>query len=388
MNTVIEDSRNLALLLNQQPLPSKLDLEAWDRLYEIAAKEWLIGALANAINQLPKELQPTESALVECANEVFEFQKQRENKLRNQIININTALNDYGPVLWLKGADDLLQNTPSNPGIRWMMDLDCLLPEKNVKNAWLKLVKNGYEIGFQSEYEYFHWLNNDWHHAPKIVANDSDIAIEIHRYIGRDYTRDILTEIDFTLRAKKVVDGSGQPCWVLNANDGLIHRILHTQVMDQTEVRHILRVRYLFNLCLYIQKHKQEIDWESVKNRLEQSGYGDTLKRTIYLLGWLFNEKTPLYNPDCILGQQFLKYANQNHDPSFTNRFKKAIKLIPKIFAETLSPKIIELNSSQKPQGLGGWITAYLSRIFLLFKKVFSLTAWRKRINNLSKFDW
>lgn len=388
MNVVIEDSRNLAHILLNRAAPMYMDADAWDRVYEIAAKQWLIGALSLAIQKMPKQQQPQQAELIECAKEVLAFQQSREQNLKQEIIQLNESLKHYAPVLWLKGADDLLQKTAPQTGARWMMDLDCLISEKQVKNAWQELIEHEYTVLMPEELEYFDWQDSDWHHAPKIVAKNGNIAIEIHRYIGRNYTRNLLPETDFCKQAKKICDWKGNPCYVLNANDGLIHRILHTQVMDESEEKHILGIRYFFHIALYIRKHQAEIDWPTIKTRLDTENYTNTLKRTVYILGWLFGEETPLYDSKCKIGRHYLTLLSNNHSRSISNKFKKSMVSIYRLLTESFSPKFVAISHQKKPENTQQWIFAYIKHTWKLFTKALSKEAWRKKLSHLNKFDW
>lgn len=388
MNQAMRDVQTLGLILANKLTTPEIDSDSWDRIYELAGKQWLIGALAIAINKLPSELKPKEIQLIECAHEVLKFQAEREAHIKKEIDQINKLLKPYGPILWLKGGDDLLQEISETAGERWMMDLDCLVPLNNIKKAWYELQKNDYSLQLPDELKAFDWAQNNWHQAPRLVHANEIIALELHRYIGRLNTRKLLPEAFCDENIKPVKDWRHQNCYVLNSNQGLIHRILHTQIMDGNQENYIFNLRYYFHIFLYVKKHNNEIDWNKVEKTLTENGHDKAYKIVVFILGSFFDYITPAFDPNCRDGRDFIFNASKRHNPALLNRLKKHSSALMLVVTTVLSTQEVVRSYGKKPTNIIEWVWAYIKRIAKLSVLVFMPSKWKWRLGHSKKYDW
>lgn len=385
MTQALIDSQNLARLLAGKPTLTPLTNEDWDRIYELAAKQWLIGALAVAIQKLPASQKPQIPELIACANEVLQFQAEREADIKKEITRLNKILQPYGPILWLKGADDLLQGIFSQPGERWMMDLDLLVPENNVKPAWLHLKTHQYQVQNKANLSYFDWDNEQWHDCPALVS-DAKISIELHRFIGRFRSNNLMPAAALLNNSQNVNDENGNHCRVLDYESGLIHRIMHSQVFDSMEERKIINLRYLFHTYIYLEKNQDKINFFKIEKTLNQHGYGDSLKRFTHLLWFLFEFKTPLYQANCSVGNTYIKKISHGMSSSLSARLLAYFHLPSLLIKETLAPNTIVKNFGP-PQNHLHWGLLYLKQFKKLFVSALSLKKWQATLKALKRFN-
>ncbi len=376
MKQPIEIAKNLCLLLAKKPTPTRMKPEDWDDVYEIASSQWLIGSLGLAIQSLPDDKKPPQEQLVNITQEVLSFQIQREKDLAENIALLNSELSEYGPLLWVKGADDLLQGVSNPPGNRWMMDIDVVIPENKIKQAWKKLIDSNYHI-HESENpdENFSWESPFWHHAPTVVRNGDNIAAEVHRYIFRYNTRDFFPEDVFLQNSKTVTDKNGNRCLVLEALPLIEHRILHMLTELHGIKEKSFNLRDAFHLFLYIQKHRNEIDWSLIQTKLIEFKYEKELRRAVFLLGFLFDEKTPLYNEHCSIGQAYVNSINKTHRASLLS-YSGAIGLIILGAVQSFfSPQLVAHSYQKQPSSIIEWVKAYAYRVY---KAIRVLTSFKR----------
>lgn len=378
----LQDVKKLTSLLagNHEDLPMSID--EWDAILEIASQQLLAGSLGHVVNSLPPSLQPLDEQFIAYTNEIFELQKSREIDLKQSIVVINRLLKEVQPV-WLKGGDDLLQGL-TVPGNRWMTDLDPMVRESEIKPAWMRCLDNGYEIFDQQELESFNWGYDGWHQVPSIFHEDQQIVIEIHRYVGRKETRQILPEKECIERSIFVEDFEGQPCRVLQPTDGFIHRLIHAQKLDwDNEKNKSIPVRHFYHLYLYVIKHQNDIDWSEVQTRCDKFGYDKVLKQVTYLLGFLFNQKLPFYDEYCQEGETFFNRVQKKYSNPKRSGFWLNIKIFFTLIYSAFNKESVILSFRKIPETKLEWFKAYLYRFFSLFTKVFSFSSWKKWFNYL-----
>ena len=160
---------------------------------------------------------------------IYKLNKERNEKILEQIASINTLLNHHGiSPIYLKGAGHLLDNVYDDAGERFMFDIDFIVAgELYLFTAGL-LEKDGYVP--QNPYN----PDNRFitHHYPRLIKPHAIAGIEIHWMPAIvQFTR--YFHFDLINPEKRTPDTSMKGCYVLSYRHKIILNMIHQQLNDR-----------------------------------------------------------------------------------------------------------------------------------------------------------
>lgn len=161
---------------------------------------------------------------------MYEANHLRLSQARKQLEQIDTAFSRAKiPCVVMKGGGDLLDPIHQDPGIRFIGDLDLLVPRELTETAKTAL----YEVGATTVPSAFSRSNDSinqrgvalpQHHLPKILHSDWELPVELHLEVGR-------SPMDQILRAEEVLSrANATTCdrlMIMSPEDRACHLIAH-----------------------------------------------------------------------------------------------------------------------------------------------------------------
>lgn len=237
-------------------LPARLKSETldWQGLCWLAGSGLVTPALAGALQrkglftQLPDDVQ-------EVLSTIQSLNRERNQMLREQLINISQALNQIGiqPVL-LKGAIALTEGQYPGAEDRVIGDLDLLVLDEQREAATDALLQIGYQV---------HDDNSKWvlpshiknhHHGFPLMHQSLPIKVELHRRIQHHHGDDALLCQGMVTEAYRFFEGS--TVQIPDVATRLLHNMLHCQISDHQRAKKVINLRQLLEFSALTQYYR------------------------------------------------------------------------------------------------------------------------------------
>lgn len=174
------------------------------------------------------------------------------------------------PAVVLKGGGDMLSPIHADPAIRYVGDLDILVPMNRAGDALAAMRRLGAAAAAPPAHETsrFDWRGQrlSEHHLPRLVRSDWTFPVEIHVHVGPGAIASVL-DADAVLgrRVPTAVPGLAVPC----AEDRACHLLTHaTRHSGMVSLRAWVDWSALRRRC----------DRAAVAARLRRAGYGQTFE--------------------------------------------------------------------------------------------------------------
>jgi hypothetical protein len=260
----------------------------WGEVFTIADKHYVLPLLyfmlvkKDLLDKLPDNLQ-------ELLFTVYELNGQRNNKLKQQTLEIVKQLNSIEviPVL-LKGATALFSNLYPNPACRLMGDLDILVPADRIEECVLVLKEDGY-LAMEKELEY-----RKHHHWVPLSRPGRIGAVELHREIAAAPVTQLLNAN--TICEKAILMQCKGTQFQLCSNTHLaIHNILHHQLAGIINMynRRSFSLYQVYDLVQLMQLPANSIAWDELINHFKQHGYSKETTLYFIMINKLFHQPLP-----------------------------------------------------------------------------------------------
>ncbi len=248
------------------PIPRNLN---WDSLIQIAEEERVLPALHSRVQELRISSQlPSEVA-------AFLFVVQELNRARNRAISSELAsvaalLNKEGiePVL-LKGVAYLATGVYANPAARYLMDVDLLIPVRQLSTATAALVRNGFEWDRGDR------LGRFRHHHPPLRRTGC-VSIELHHSLGMGVCASLLPASE-VLEQSELREIDGARVRVPAPEHLVAHLIMHSQIQHPYNERIWPPLRAMHDLALVRRRFGGEINWCGIERRFSAVGRSGVL---------------------------------------------------------------------------------------------------------------
>jgi len=204
--------------------------------------------------------------------------------LRRESTEAISALNERGvePLLF-KGALYLVEGTFA-PGVRFMGDIDIVVPEASMRPATDALRSLGYAAAPGKPFLHPHEL--------PFVRPGAQAPIEVHADLGSSRVASALP-LAHAWAASRIFDDSGLRYRGLSRTDAVVHNVLHAQVQDLNHAVHGIALRQLHTLAGLERAWGAEIDWAAARARLGSHGLGGVYDGYILLAHRLFGMPLP-----------------------------------------------------------------------------------------------
>lgn len=184
-----------------------------------------------------------------------------------ELSSIGQSLNEIGiePCL-LKGAVSLVDDVFPDPSWRFMNDLDLLVPEDRVKNAWDRLIAIGYQPYEEASIE-----GRAFHHLPALWHPERWAYVEIHHQTARPRYSRILPADDLLRRASTIDEPGMGRILLPHAEDRAVLLIAHAQIFNSYDRYGMFRLTDLVEFDRLSTRFTLDID--AILDRFRREGW-------------------------------------------------------------------------------------------------------------------
>jgi hypothetical protein len=162
---------------------------------------------------------------------MHEANATRLTQAKQQLYSIHQALSQADvPAVVMKGGGDALDPLHKDSAIRFVGDLDILIPQELVgpaKDALLGIGAESPPTATSSANSDLNWRGTRivQHHLPKIIHADWELPLELHTAVGRGTMDRLLPARDVLSRAQET---SLPGLYIMSPEDRACHLISHT----------------------------------------------------------------------------------------------------------------------------------------------------------------
>jgi hypothetical protein len=208
----------------------------------------LAGCLKDELN-LPHEIR-------EYLDAVLTFNGRRNALMLETLSRIVAALNaiDIEPVL-MKGCARLVEGEYPEPNMRFLGDLDILVPTNRATDAYAALVANGFYEKTGEAYP------PDHHHLHVLIDNNTGAGVEIHREVSPGFCPQVLLTSWFCEGSRPFRLQDNLHVRLPDQTRSAGHNIVHDQFHHGGYQNCTIELRQLLDLALIRKRHEAAIDW-------------------------------------------------------------------------------------------------------------------------------
>jgi hypothetical protein len=242
---------------------------SWELLIEASSYHFVTPALAWCLLQEPTAL-PLE--VRDYLEEILALNKRRNENLLAGLTRIVRALNaiHIEPVL-LKGAARLIEGTYPAPMLRFLGDLDILIPPERSADAVAALNS----IGFYTR-AYDEGLPASHHHLRVLHDPETGAALELHTaLLPPDYGS--LLSTDWFYRGTQPYQLTGLTIRLPDVTRSVGHIVAHDQILHRHHWQRRVELRQLFDLAMIRTRFETAIDWSELDDQFCRIGFGTVL---------------------------------------------------------------------------------------------------------------
>lgn len=263
----------------------KLTPPEWTSLVELAGKQYVLSVLYDCLktNGLKSFVPPH---LWQKMQDDFRSSAIRNLQIKGQLINLSKKFKPAEiPFIALKGSH-LAFTLYKHPALRYMRDIDILVPPEKAVEAFRIAQKMGY-VSY-SELNKYDYSFSILHHLPEM--NKDGIVLEIHG--------DILLNTDKHYFDNKLLWNNSQPfnldnneILVLDPVDLLIHLCVHISYSDIFAID----LRHYYDIFTVLTCY-QDFEWDDLVNRVKEYN----LRRGVYLVLQIIKRLFLIKYPDFV----------------------------------------------------------------------------------------
>ena len=270
-------------LLKNTPL-HRVNDPSWELLIEASSHHYVTPALAWCLKdhtEFPSEIR-------EYLDTVLALNARRNEGLLAGLARIVAALNTIGiePVL-LKGAARLIEASYPAPMLRFLGDLDVLIPAERSASAVVALQSMGFRTNADDD-----TLPPSHHHLQMLHERETGVGVELHTdVIGGAGAAVISTGWfcngtnpfpfrDLQIRLPDATRSAG-------------HNIAHDQILHWGYQRRRVELRQLLDLAMIRRAHEKEVDWAELDERFYIMGFGEVLATYLKFAEMLLGQPAP-----------------------------------------------------------------------------------------------
>lgn len=255
----------------------------WKLLVEASSYHYVTPALAWCLRD--RSGMPSEVA--DFFEAALALNTRRNERLTGALARVAAALNaiDIEPVC-LKGAARLVEGIYPAAGLRFLGDLDLLIPcDRSVEAA---VALRG--IGFEEDPN----INSNpaHHHLPVLRERDSGVCVELHTGLSTPPYEAIIP-------ANWFWQGTRSLTWrdlrvrLPDATRSVAHNIVHDQLNHRNYRAGRVELRQLLDLAVLRARHEASIDWAELDRRFCDAGQGPVLATYLEFAGALLGQPEP-----------------------------------------------------------------------------------------------
>jgi hypothetical protein len=279
-------SNALQSILRREALSIDADRISWDVVLQLASEHVVTPTLAWALKDAPGIPEEVRDYL----NITLDLNHRRNESTVDCLEAALAALNSVGcePLLLKGGAAILEDGLYPDLSVRYLVDLDILVPEPRLSDASVALSKIDFHVMPEEDRRWVRVNVKHPHHLPALVHRSTGVLIELHRTVSLAKFEPILPTVT-ALQRRVERNLRDLDFFVLCPSDRIIHNIVHSQLFHRHYEQGSVELRQLFELALLTIKFGDEIDWKEVENRFRMTGHLEILQSHSALLHAVFS---------------------------------------------------------------------------------------------------
>jgi Uncharacterised nucleotidyltransferase len=262
--------------------PSPAADNSWDLLVEASSHHYVTPALAWCLRGqvgIPSEVGDYFDA-------ALTLNGQRNERLTAALVRIVAALNaiDIEPIL-LKGAARLVDGIYPAPKLRFLGDLDILIPADRSAEAVAALERIGFD-------EHDPPFDHHHHHLPMLHERDTGAGVELHTKLTLPPYDAIISAAWFSENTKSF-QLQDRRVRLPDATRSAAHTIVHDQLLHLNYQSNRVQLRQLLDLAMVRARYESTIDWTELDHRFCSVGMGQVLATYLEFAKVLLGQPTP-----------------------------------------------------------------------------------------------
>ncbi|MBN2721400.1 MAG: nucleotidyltransferase family protein [Campylobacterales bacterium] len=275
--------KNILLkLLSSEPqaILANITDAQWAGIIDLAGKQHVAAYLyyhlqeVGALGLIPESVK-------EALQQSFKINTFRNMALIAEFRRIADEFKQNGiDVIGLKGLQLVQDDIYPRIGLRYMRDIDLLVPRKEIKDAYICSVKLGYECEKTITEQDFNILQ---HHLYQQFHPQKHIILELHGYLSEDKNID-MNELWENAR---VCEGHNH--MYLDIEDLLLHLCMHISYSDLFK----MDLRHYLDIYMILKNRGDEINWDKFLIRAENRGLTKGVLMVMQITSELFKCKLP-----------------------------------------------------------------------------------------------
>jgi hypothetical protein len=270
-------------LLGGKP-PRRRRNREWELLIETSSFHLVTPSLAGCLQDklaIPREIR-------QYLDAVLALNGQRNALLLEALLRIVAALNaiDIEPVL-MKGCARLVEGEYPQPNMRFLGDLDVLVPMNRATDAYAALMANGFGEKPGQAYR------PDHHHLHMLIENKTGAGVEIHTQVSPGFCRQVLLTPWFCDGSRPFRLQDDLQVRLPDPTRSAGHNIVHHQLHHDGYQNCTIELRQLLDLALIRKRHDAAIDWAELDHFFCRNGLGEVLATYLQFCEELLGQKAP-----------------------------------------------------------------------------------------------
>ncbi len=269
-------------LLGGAPPAAATDIH-WKLLIEASSYHYVTPALAWCL----RDRTGMPSDVADFFEATLTLNGRRNERLSGALARVAAALNaiDIEPVL-LKGAARLAEGAYPAAALRFLGDLDLLIPGDRSADAASALRRAGFE-------RVSHIKSNDaHHHLPVLRERESGACVELHTGLSMP-PHDAIIPADWFRQGTRALTWRDRRVRLPDATRSVVHNIVHDQLNHQNYRAGRAELRQLLDLAMLRARHEASIDWTELDRRFCAAGQGPLLATYLEFASVLFGQSAP-----------------------------------------------------------------------------------------------
>lgn len=314
-------------------------------------------------------------------DEIYEFNLGRNRRLLLQLHEIVRFLNSAGitPLL-LKGGAALATDLFPDPGMRFMWDLDLLVPEGTLPRSVAALESAGYVVPERFTTGGSSLVGAAIHHHAPLVRPGAPASVELHRQVLS--AGGPLLEAAAVWRESRPLVGNRLPgvtAAVMSPTDELIYCFGHSELAHRHHHFAQIDERQLHHLAHIYSRYQDEIDWGRLEALQQHPRFGPVFMAYAHLAKVLFHVNLPGFSEGSPDAHRHYRKAISSR--SGWRRQGHRIRMLLSEMAWAFRGERLRLVYSQEGVPTNRLRIRHLT---LLLGRYRRLEAWRRRLRGLS----
>jgi len=258
-------------------------------LVEISNHEYLTSAFFYQLDRNNFFRTNNDEELFTYLNEIFRLNTNRNIQIVVQLKEIVSILSSAGiePLL-LKGSASLVESDYEHIGIRFLSDIDFMVHQEQIKEAYALLIDAGYK---KVDADFV--VHDSYHHLWPIEKEGMPVMVELHRRVmGGHSTFEYIPFSESTSYKSNNPDFLN--AWVMNPTYKLYHAFLHTELDDDNYNLKHLDLRHVYDFTVLTKKYYDKVDWNELNQLVKSLKLVNNFQSYLYMCKELFGLITPL----------------------------------------------------------------------------------------------